>query len=33
MQRTYRVGDRPVETADIVMAGHRSVLAYRLAVT
>lgn len=33
MKRTYRVGDRPVETADIVMAGHRSVLSYRLAVT
>lgn len=32
-QRTYYVGDRPVETADIVMAGHRTVLAYRLAVT
>ncbi len=33
MKRTYRVGDMPVETADIVMAGHRSVLAYRLMVT
>lgn len=33
MKRTYRVGDLPVETADIVMAGHRSVLSYRLAVT
>ena len=33
MNRTYRVGEMPVETADIVMAGHRSVLAYRLAVT
>lgn len=33
MKRTYRVGDLPVETADIVMAGHRTVLSYRLAVT
>lgn len=33
MRRTYRVGDLPVETADIVMAGHRSVLSYRIAVT
>jgi len=33
MKRTYRVGSTPVETADIVMAGHRSVLTYRLAVT
>jgi DNA-binding GntR family transcriptional regulator len=33
MKRTYRVGSKPVETADIVMAGHRSVLAYRLQVT
>ncbi|AEH07639.1 MULTISPECIES: GntR family transcriptional regulator [Protofrankia] len=33
MKRTYRVGDKPVETADIVMAGHRSILSYRLAVT
>ncbi len=33
MKRTYRVGDLPVETADIVMAGHRSVLVYRVAVT
>ncbi|WP_239394230.1 GntR family transcriptional regulator [Frankia sp. CiP3] len=33
MKRTYRVGDQPVETADIVMAGHRTVLSYRLAVT
>lgn len=32
MKRTYRAGDTPVETADIVMAGHRSVLSYRLAV-
>jgi GntR family transcriptional regulator len=31
--RTYYVGEQAVETADIVMAGHRTVLAYRLAVT
>ncbi|OAA26484.1 UTRA domain-containing protein [Frankia sp. EI5c] len=33
MKRTYRVKEKPVEPADIVMAGHRSVLSYRLAVT
>ncbi|MEX5635907.1 GntR family transcriptional regulator [Parafrankia sp. FMc2] len=32
-QRTYYVGDQAVETANIVMAGHRTVVAYRLAVT
>ncbi|MBL7492502.1 GntR family transcriptional regulator [Frankia sp. AgB1.9] len=32
MSRTYYVGETPVETADIVMAGHRNLLAYRLAV-
>lgn len=26
MKRTYYVGDMPVETADIVMAGHRTVI-------
>jgi GntR family transcriptional regulator len=32
MSRTYYVGETPVETADIVLAGHRNLLAYRLAV-
>jgi hypothetical protein len=32
MTRTYHAGDTPVETADIIMAGHRNLLAYRLAV-
>jgi GntR family transcriptional regulator len=32
MNRTYYAGDTPVETATIVMAGHRNLLAYRLAV-
>ncbi len=31
-QRTYYAGELAVETADIVMAGHRTVLSYRLAV-
>ncbi|MBL7499778.1 GntR family transcriptional regulator [Frankia sp. CNm7] len=32
MRRTYYAGETPVETADIIMAGHRNLLTYRLAV-
>jgi len=33
MHRTYHAGETPVETADIVLAGHRNLLTYRHAVT